>query len=158
MRQDGGRVGEGIQLYHQASIFGYFTLCKTEANAGGEGTERVALLRYPPSPRGPWGSSCRACDSFTPAPAPSLLGPKERPAQNHLQALPALYSSFRDRRTDRQCSPRRRPASLAPWTRHQAQPSPWYPPGRIPVRPQISTSDSSQPNTHPSPLPLETTK
>lgn len=91
------------------------------------------------------------CDCFTPDPTPSLPGPKERLAQNHLQALPALYSSLRDRRTDRQCSPRRRPASLAPWTRHQAQPSPWYLPGKIPVRPQISTSDSSRPNTHPPP-------
>lgn len=64
--------------------------------------QRVAVLRDQTFLTRPLGASCPASGSSTPAlaPAPSLPGPKERPAQNHLQALQALYSYLPDRRTD----------------------------------------------------------
>lgn len=83
-------------------------------------TDRATVLGASTSSLGPLRASCPACDGSAPAPAPALPGPKEKPAQNHLQALPALYSYLPDRRTDRQCGPRRRPASLAPRMRHRA--------------------------------------
>lgn len=138
------RCLDRIQLYHRQGV-GYFPgLCKMEVKW---------------EPLIPRGSISHPTPRFTGSLLPALgylhalslpPGPKERPSKTMCRRVQRFYSSLRERRTDRQCGLRCRPASLAPWTRHQTQPSPWYHPGKIPGWTEISTSDSSRP-TPPSP-------